>query len=143
MAYPSDPAGDDIPESVLRELLMKAAPELSGEVLPGDIKKELQEIARSEAPVASEKKGAAAARAEKAAAVPPEERTAEVPERSRRSAFDVFSTPTKNIPTGYEKKGGAGKDASGKPAPVCPNCGGNWVVQRDGKNSCRVCGTRW
>ena len=35
---------------------------------------------------------------------------------------------------------GAGKGAA---APVCPNCGGNWVVQRDGKNSCRVCGTRW
>ena len=135
---------EEIPEAVLRELLMKAAPELSGEMLPGDIKKELQEIARSEAPVSSEKRGATAApRSERPAPLPPEERTAEAPEKSKKSAFDVFSTPTKSIPSGYEKKGAPPKEAAGKAAPVCPNCGGNWVVQRDGKNSCRVCGTRW
>lgn len=138
------PSESEIPESVLRELLMKAAPELSDEMLPSDIKKELQEIARSEAPVASERRTAGGPTREgKPAALPPDERTAEVPERSRKSAFEVFSTPAKNIPAGYERKGTAGKEAGAKPAPVCPNCGGNWVVQRDGKNSCRVCGTRW
>ncbi len=141
----SEPAAEEeIPESVLRELLMKAAPELSGQMLPGDIKRKLQEIARSEAPIASEKRAAGQpARGEKPAALPPDERTAEAPERSRKSAFDVFSTPARNIPAGYEKKGAAPKDGAAKAAPVCPNCGGNWVVQRDGKNSCRVCGTRW
>lgn len=142
---------DDIPEDVLRELLMKAAPELSRDVLPSEIRKELQEIARSEAPAASEKRAAMAPKVEKSAppaappSVPPSERTAEAPEKSRKTAFDVFSKPTKNIPSGYEKKGQppTQKELAGKSAPVCPNCGGNWVVQRDGKNSCRVCGTRW
>jgi len=142
---PDAAADEDIPEDVLRELLMKAAPELSGDVLPGEIRKELQEIARGEAPVASEKRVASAPKPERQApAVPPSERTAEAPEKSRKTAFDVFSKPTKNIPTGYEKKGAASpKETPPKGAPVCPNCGGNWVVQRDGKNSCRVCGTRW
>jgi hypothetical protein len=117
------------------------------------MRKELAEIARSEAPVASEKRVAAEAatasappkRDRQPAALPPSERAAEAPEKSRKTAFDVFSKPTKQISPGYEKKGGAppARDASGKSAPVCPNCGGNWVVQRDGKNSCRVCGTRW
>ena len=74
-----------------------------------------------------------------------EERTVEAPEKSKRSAFEIFQTPTKNVPAGYEKRGGtpAKEPAPKGGAPVCPNCGGNWVVQRDGKNSCRVCGTRW
>ncbi len=141
-----DPTPDEeIPEDVLRELLMKAAPELGGDVLPGEIRKELQEIARSEAPVASEKRAASSPKSERpAGGLSPEERPAEAPEKSRKTAFDVFSKPAKNIPVGYEKKGAPpGKDAGAKAAPVCPNCGGNWVVQRDGKNSCRVCGTRW
>ncbi len=142
---PDTPVDEDIPEDVLRELLMKAAPELSGDVLPSEIRKELQEIARGEAPAASEKRVASAPKPDRGApAVPPSERTAEAPEKSKKTAFDVFSKPTKNIPSGYEKKGGPPpKEAPPKGAPVCPNCGGNWVVQRDGKNSCRVCGTRW
>jgi uncharacterized Zn finger protein (UPF0148 family) len=56
----------------------------------------------------------------------------------------VFQTPTKNIPAGYERKGAEKpKEGAKGPSPVCPNCGGNWVIFRDGKNSCRVCGTRW
>jgi hypothetical protein len=135
----------EITEDVLRELLMKAAPELGGDVLPGEIRKELAEIARSEAPVASEKRAASSPKGERpAAALGSEERPAEAPEKSRKTAFEVFSKPAKNIPAGYERKGQPpAKDAGAKPAPVCPNCGGNWVVQRDGKNSCRVCGTRW
>jgi hypothetical protein len=138
------PGEEPLREDMLRELLMRAAPELSGDMLPGDIKRELQEIARSEAPGAAEKDKAARRPATVPGKVAPDERTVEAPEKSRKTAFNVFSTPAKNIPSGFERKGAA-KETGPKAAQalVCPNCGGNWVVQRDGKNACRVCGTRW
>jgi hypothetical protein len=137
----------ELTDEVLRELLLRAAPELSADVLPGDIRKQLQDIAQGEAQVAAEKRtaGAAAVRPKRAGGGG-EERAVEAPEKSKRSAFEVFQTPAKNVPAGFEKRGGTpAKEAPAKggAAPVCPNCGGNWVVQRDGKNSCRVCGTRW
>lgn len=143
---PEGAEGDEVAPEMLREILRQAAPELSDELLPSDIRKELDDIARSEAPAQAERLQATEKPKGPARQAPPEDRTMEAPEKSRKSAFDVFSRPAKNIPAGFEKRGTTAKQGSGGKggaAPVCPNCGGNWVVQRDGKNSCRVCGTRW
>ena len=146
---PVPAGGEEVTPDMLREILRQAAPELTDELLPSDIRKELEEIARSEAPAAAERQRPGRSRGSTPTPpARPEDQTMEAPEKSRKSAFDVFSTPAKNVPPGFERRGAGGKadpkaSAKGAAAPVCPNCGGNWVVQREGKNSCRVCGTRW
>ena len=31
-----------------------------------------------------------------------------------------------------------------KEAPkLCPNCGGNWILYKDGEYTCRICGEKW
>jgi hypothetical protein len=36
------------------------------------------------------------------------------------------------------------EDEEAKEAPkLCPNCGGNWILYKDGEYTCRICGENW
>ena len=36
------------------------------------------------------------------------------------------------------------EDEDAKEAPkLCPNCGGNWILYKDGEYTCRICGENW
>ncbi len=36
------------------------------------------------------------------------------------------------------------EDEESKEAPkLCPNCGGNWILYKDGEYTCRICGEKW
>ena len=39
---------------------------------------------------------------------------------------------------------GALAEEKAKEAPkLCPNCGGNWILYKDGEYTCRICGEKW
>jgi predicted amidophosphoribosyltransferase len=47
-----------------------------------------------------------------------------------------------------EEEGGLpeilGDEEESKEAPkLCPNCGGNWILYKDGEYTCRICGENW
>ena len=36
------------------------------------------------------------------------------------------------------------EEEESKEAPkLCPNCGGNWILYKDGEYTCRICGENW
>nr|NIP34160.1 zinc ribbon domain-containing protein [Thermoplasmata archaeon]NIS11283.1 zinc ribbon domain-containing protein [Thermoplasmata archaeon]NIS19221.1 zinc ribbon domain-containing protein [Thermoplasmata archaeon]NIT76286.1 zinc ribbon domain-containing protein [Thermoplasmata archaeon]NIU48353.1 zinc ribbon domain-containing protein [Thermoplasmata archaeon] len=62
------------------------------------------------------------------------EKAAEVPEEEEDEGTEDEGSLT----------GLLAEDEDSKEAPkLCPNCGGNWILYKDGEYTCRICGENW